>query len=763
MQENKLRTVGTTDKLIDSLLVHFARGENHKHVDGRKSSVLSPSPVTKKLPPEAPPPPISAPRRLSSRPTSRNATSRASTLPPSAPPVPSTPRPPPARTVSATKSRFIEEGLTTGNHLNVPPSATTRRIRTSPESGTQPSTYDGSLSPTVHDVEPLPYEHNRHVSKGVKSRHMQEQSGASTWNDTETSASPSTSPRSKRATELVIDDRSKSLPPPVGENEAVAKKASARSPIQRTSSAVRVSKPTKPNLPPPPPSKSPGPSKPDVPRTKTPSSKPAPPLPQSHSILSALEARLDSYTNAVRASEDRLKTQQTEMMDMVKKLQNRIDAQETLIQTQHHLIEELRQALLDTHEMAVQTRQSITDVRVDASSCVSQISFFSTSVSNLTKRTIAMEREVLQENGKLPKLEKELSEVDVAVESERDRVTDLEHKVTSLQKELELLGINGSNGVHGIGADHARSRMSSMGGMSAVSAPISRNGGVSTFPEVGRIIKSNRASISSGLHAPSIPSASPSPQPPEPSITITGVDETTAYPDNSGHRANLRADFEFPPKRPNSAILPNGARHINGSQNGTVFPRQSNGLLGMNSNRSLRSMITGSKVGLSATPPLSRKTSGLNEVQNRFIGEEPDLYGSPGWEDSIDGSLDLKGEVPLPQSRRRPGGGRKGNIRSFAGSEAGDTRSVISSFDAMSVSISDLDRMGDDDDSERRAFVLASQREEDEEEELNGRWHNTKRSDSLETQSGSEDDKMVDLTDEDDPNDTVVLSKPSAV
>ncbi|KAG8926102.1 hypothetical protein FRC01_009334 [Tulasnella sp. 417] len=137
-----------------------------------------------------------------------------------------------------------------------------------------------------------------------------------------------------------------------------------------------------------------------------------------------------------------LKAVEDARVEQVAALTERIAAQDVALQAQNDLVCTLQQTVKEMHELLVSTRQDLLEAcKVDVASCMSQSSILTQAVSELEKRMDAVEVEVFDEGGKVEGLMKEMGDVDVAMASERDRVSCLETRLVELEVKVdEVMG-----------------------------------------------------------------------------------------------------------------------------------------------------------------------------------------------------------------------------------------------------------------------------------------------------------------------------------
>ena len=126
--------------------------------------------------------------------------------------------------------------------------------------------------------------------------------------------------------------------------------------------------------------------------------------------------------------------------------QAKLESQENLLDLQGGLISELENKLSDIivsfdsiRRDMVMNQQVVKDAVVDIQSCVSQYEGFGSRIERLEKKQAILNREILSDVGKLSKLQLEMSDVDVALASERDRVTEMREGLRDLRGKVEGL------------------------------------------------------------------------------------------------------------------------------------------------------------------------------------------------------------------------------------------------------------------------------------------------------------------------------------
>lgn len=133
-----------------------------------------------------------------------------------------------------------------------------------------------------------------------------------------------------------------------------------------------------------------------------------------------------------------LKAVEDARVEQVAALTERIAAQDAALQAQNDLVRTLQQTVREMHDLLVSTRQDVLEAcKVDVASCVSQSSILTQAVAELQKRVDAVEVEVFDEGGKMEGLSKEMGDVDVAMASERDRVSCLETRIGELEVKVD--------------------------------------------------------------------------------------------------------------------------------------------------------------------------------------------------------------------------------------------------------------------------------------------------------------------------------------
>ncbi|KAG8902113.1 hypothetical protein FRC00_001782 [Tulasnella sp. 408] len=160
----------------------------------------------------------------------------------------------------------------------------------------------------------------------------------------------------------------------------------------------------------------------------------------SHASLapSSVVSPIRSVQTEIAELSASLKAVEDARVEQVAALTERIAAQDLALQAQNDLVHTLQQTVKEMHELLVSTRQDLLEAcKVDVASCVSQSSILTQAFSELEKRMDVVEAEVFDEGGKMEGLVREMGDVDVAMASERDRVSYLETRIGELEVKVD--------------------------------------------------------------------------------------------------------------------------------------------------------------------------------------------------------------------------------------------------------------------------------------------------------------------------------------
>ncbi|KAG8893696.1 hypothetical protein FRB99_001806 [Tulasnella sp. 403] len=228
-----------------------------------------------------------------------------------------------------------------------------------------------------------------------------------------------------------------------------------------------------------------------------------------------------------------------------------MDVRDDVINSQHDLIKALQQTLRDTHALLISTRQDVLqECRVDIASCASQVFGLDSNVNELQKRVAALEREQLTKEQRFESLAKEIGDVDVAMASERDRVSAMDQRITDLVVRVEeVAGLESANSLP---LDGVRSKRRSLVGpvpnrqrqvSTDETSPTD-----STAAGFTRDRRLSRASISASIHA--VPASAPAHGP----TSSNSVNFPTHAPPKGPAFNGMKQDFRFPPRATRHSI-----------------------------------------------------------------------------------------------------------------------------------------------------------------------------------------------------------------
>ncbi|KAG8963415.1 hypothetical protein FRC00_006614 [Tulasnella sp. 408] len=271
----------------------------------------------------------------------------------------------------------------------------------------------------------------------------------------------------------------------------------------------------------------------------------------SHASLapSSVVSPIRSVQTEIAELSASLKAVEDARVEQVAALTERIAAQDVALQAQNDLVHTLQQTVKEMHELLVSTRQDLLEAcKVDVASCVSQSSILTQAFSELEKRMDVVEAEVFDEGGKMEGLVREMGDVDVAMASERDRVSYLETRIGEL--EVKVDDVIGESTVPTSASSSSfkirkNSKKLSMSGPGVVrqrkqsvvrdSAESSPQDSVDLFSRDRRL---SRASISASIHTST---------PLSPVLSGVAFPSTNKRPTIKPPFSGTKQEFKFPP------------------------------------------------------------------------------------------------------------------------------------------------------------------------------------------------------------------------
>ncbi|KAG8997955.1 hypothetical protein FRB94_007294 [Tulasnella sp. JGI-2019a] len=164
------------------------------------------------------------------------------------------------------------------------------------------------------------------------------------------------------------------------------------------------------------------------------------------SISSNSTIGLSNKTQATGSAQTAaLEAIQKQIEDLISafKIQNdelalRVDEQEQKIEAQQRVIDNLQASVEESNKLVMTIRQLVAEeMSLDVASCVQQTSDLLEANAGVDGRIRLMETEMFTEGGKLYQACKEIGDLDVAMMSERDRLSKLVEKVAVLTAKIE--------------------------------------------------------------------------------------------------------------------------------------------------------------------------------------------------------------------------------------------------------------------------------------------------------------------------------------
>ncbi|KAG8875718.1 hypothetical protein FRB97_004777 [Tulasnella sp. 331] len=243
-----------------------------------------------------------------------------------------------------------------------------------------------------------------------------------------------------------------------------------------------------------------------------------------------------SQALAFESLQKRLEQLSSAFASQNEELSLRIEAQDQKIEAQEESIRTLQTSLNNAHSLLATTRQVVVEeLSLDVASCIQQTSDLIGSSASTDERLGLLESELSMKEGKVYQAMKEIGDLDVAMASERDRLSKLVEKVAFLAARFEPLVASPAfgRGSHSSGKRHIARESGVSEGMAMDFQMAHADGGVSGSASVDDPItplthgkRLSRASISAVIHA--------LPQP---------IPRSSS---NDNAHTGLRRDFRFP-------------------------------------------------------------------------------------------------------------------------------------------------------------------------------------------------------------------------
>ncbi|KAG9044106.1 hypothetical protein FS837_008769 [Tulasnella sp. UAMH 9824] len=295
----------------------------------------------------------------------------------------------------------------------------------------------------------------------------------------------------------------------------------------------------------------------------------------SHTSLapSSVVSPIRSVQTEIAELSASLKAVEDARVEQVAALTERIAAQDVALQAQNDLVRTLQQTVKEMHELLVSTRQDLLEAcKVDVASCVSQSSILTQAFSELEKRMDVVEAEVFDEGGKMEGLVREMGDVDVAMASERDRVSYLETRIGELEVKVDdVIGestvpTSASSSSFRIRKNSKKLSMSGPGVVRQRKQSVVRDSNESSPQDAADLFsrdrRLSRASISASIHAST---------PLSPVLSGVAFPSTNKRPSIKPPFSGTKQEFKFPPPPPQKSTEPR-SRTISATARRTKTP-----------------------------------------------------------------------------------------------------------------------------------------------------------------------------------------------